>query len=102
MKIAVLGLGLMGSEIALRLLRQGFDVTGWYGLCTQAKVPQPILAKLNTDANKLLAGPLKKRLEDQGIAVANGATPAQFAAHVKSEIAKWTKVVHDANLQTDR
>jgi tripartite-type tricarboxylate transporter receptor subunit TctC len=80
----------------------GFDVTGWYGLCTQAKVPQPILAKLNTDANKLLAGPLKKRLEDQGIAVANGATPAQFAAHVKSEIAKWTKVVHDANLQTDR
>ena len=80
----------------------GFDVTGWYGLCTQAKVPQPILAKLNTDANKLLAGPLKKRLEDQGIAVANGITPAQFAAHVKSEIAKWTKVVRDANLQTDR
>lgn len=80
----------------------GFDVTGWYGLCTQSKVPQPILAKLNADANKLLAGPLKKRLEDQGIAVASGATPAQFAAHVKSEIAKWTKVVHDANLQTDR
>jgi len=80
----------------------GFDVTGWYGLCTQAKVPQPILAKLNADANKLLAGPLKKRLEDQGIAVASGVTPAQFAAHVKSEIAKWTKVVQDANLQTDR
>jgi len=80
----------------------GFDVTGWYGLCTQAKVPQPILAKLNADANKLLAGPLKKRLEDQGIAVASGVTPAQFAAHVKSEIAKWTKVVRDANLQTDR
>ncbi|MDH4152088.1 MAG: tripartite tricarboxylate transporter substrate binding protein [Betaproteobacteria bacterium] len=80
----------------------GFDVTGWYGLCTQAKVPQPIIAKLNADGNKLLAGPLKKRLEDQGIAVANGITPAQFAAHVKSEIAKWTKVVRDANLQTDR
>ncbi len=80
----------------------GFDVTGWYGLCTQAKVPQPILAKLNADGNKLLAGPLKKRLEDQGIAVASATTPAQFATHVKSEIAKWTKVVHDANLQTDR
>ncbi len=80
----------------------GFDVTGWYGLCTQSKVPQPILAKLNADANKLLAGPLKKRLEDQGIAVTSGATPAQFGAHVKSEIAKWTKVVQDANLQTDR
>lgn len=80
----------------------GYDVTGWYGLCTQSKVPQPILAKLNADGNKLLAGPLKARLEAQGIAVAQGTTQAQFRDHVKSEIAKWTKVVQDAKLQTDR
>ena len=80
----------------------GYDVTGWYGLCTQSKVPQPILAKLNADGIKLLAGPLKKRLEDQGITVAQGVTPQQFADHVKSEIAKWTKVVKDANLQANR
>lgn len=78
----------------------GYDVTGWYGLCTQSKVPQPILAKLNADANKLLAGPLKKRLEDQGIAVATS-TPEEFAAHVKSEIAKWTKVVKESKLEGD-
>ncbi len=78
----------------------GYDVTGWYGLCTQAKVPQPILDKLNADGNKLLAGPLKKRLEDQAITVVP-ATPAQFAAHVKAEIAKWTKVVKDAKLEGD-
>lgn len=76
----------------------GYDVTGWYGLCTQSKVPQPILDKLNADANKLLAGPLKKRLEDQGITV-TPSTPEQFAAHVKSEIAKWTKVIKDAKLE---
>ncbi len=78
----------------------GYDVTGWYGLCTQSKVPQPILAKLNADANKLLAGPLKKRLEDQGIAVAPS-TPEQFREHVIAEIAKWTKVVRDAKLEGD-
>lgn len=78
----------------------GYDVTGWYGLCTQSKVPQPILAKLNADGNKLLAGPLKKRLENQGISV-EPATPEQFAAHVKSEIAKWTKVVRDSKLEGD-
>ncbi len=78
----------------------GYDVTGWYGLCTQSKVPQPILARLNTDANKLLAGPLKKRLEDQGISV-TPATPEEFAAHVKSEIAKWTKVIKEAKLEGD-
>ncbi len=76
----------------------GYDVTGWYGLCTQSKVPQPILEKLAADGNKLLAGPLKKRLEEQGIAV-EPSTPEKFREHVKSEIAKWTKVVAEAKLE---
>ncbi len=78
----------------------GYDVTGWYGLCTQSKVPQPVLAKLHADGAKVLSGPLKKRLEDQGITVEQ-ASPEQFAAHVKSEIVKWTKVVQDSKLEGD-
>jgi tripartite-type tricarboxylate transporter receptor subunit TctC len=78
----------------------GYDVTGWYGICTQSKVPQPVLAKLTTDLHKVLAGPLKPRLEEQGIDV-TPSTPEQFAAHVKSEIAKWTKVVAAAKLEGD-
>ncbi|MBI3041870.1 MAG: tripartite tricarboxylate transporter substrate binding protein [Betaproteobacteria bacterium] len=77
-----------------------YDVTGWYGICTQSKVPQPILAKLNTDLNKLLAGPLKQRLEDQGITV-TPTTPEAFAAHVRAEIAKWTGVVQQAKLEAE-
>lgn len=76
----------------------GFEVTGWYGICTQSKVPQPILTKLNQDLNKVLNGAaLRKRLEDQGVEV-RPSTPEQFVEHVKKEIAKWTKVVRDANL----
>jgi tripartite-type tricarboxylate transporter receptor subunit TctC len=78
----------------------GYDVTGWYGICTQAKVPQPILAKLNADLHKVLAGPLKKRLEDEGIDV-TPSTPEQFAAHAKAEIEKWTKVVIAAKLEAE-
>lgn len=79
----------------------GYDVTGWYGLCTQSKVPQPIIAKINADLNQLLSGSaLKKRLEDQGIAV-TPTTPEAFAAHVKAETDKWTKVVRDAGLVGD-
>lgn len=78
----------------------GYDVTGWYGLCTQSKVPQPVLAKLHADGAKVLSGPMKKRLEDQGITVEQ-ATPEQFAAHVKAEIAKWTKVVIESKLEGD-
>ena len=79
----------------------GYDVTGWYGLCTQSKVPQSVITKINTDLNKLLAGgPLRKRLEDQGVDV-TPTTPEAFTAHVKSEIEKWTKVVRDAKLEAE-
>jgi len=81
----------------------GYDVTGWYGLCTQAKVPQSIQTKINTDLNKLLASgmPLRKRLEAQGITVTPESQQA-FAAHVKSEIARWTKVVQEAGLESTK
>lgn len=77
-----------------------YDVTGWYGICTQSKVPQPIVTKLTADLNKVLSGPLKGRLEEQGVAVAP-TTAEQFEAHVKSEIDKWTKVVKSAHLEAD-
>lgn len=79
----------------------GYEVSGWYGICTQSKVPQPIVSKLNADLNKLLAGgPLKKRLEDQGIDV-TPSTQEQFRDHVKAEIAKWTRVVNEAHLAAE-
>ena len=61
MKLAVLGLGLMGSEIALRLLRQGFDVTGWNRSQERARA-----------------------LADQGLPIA--ATPAAAAAGAEALI----------------
>lgn len=80
---------------------KNYDVTGWYGLCTQSKVPPAIIAKLNADAGKLLTGsPLKKRLEDQGISV-GPATPEEFQAHARAEIERWTKVVKEAKLTGD-
>jgi tripartite-type tricarboxylate transporter receptor subunit TctC len=77
----------------------GYDVSGWYGICTQAKVPQPILAKLNADLNRILNDPVvRKRLEDQAVDVAPS-TPEQFVAHVRAETEKWIKVVRDAGLE---
>jgi tripartite-type tricarboxylate transporter receptor subunit TctC len=76
----------------------GYDVTGWYGICTQSRVPQQIQAKLTADLHKVLAGPLKAKLEDQGVEV-TPTTPEQFQAHVKTEIEKWTKVVAAAKLE---
>jgi tripartite-type tricarboxylate transporter receptor subunit TctC len=80
----------------------GYDVSSWYGICTQAAVPKRILAKLNADLNKVLNSPdLHQRMEDQGIEV-TPSTPEQFLAHVKAETARWTKVVREAGLVGDR
>ena len=77
----------------------GYDVSGWYGICTQSKVPQPIVAKLHADLNKILNDPVvRKRLEDQAVEVAPS-TPEQFVAHIRAETEKWTKVVRDAGLE---
>jgi tripartite-type tricarboxylate transporter receptor subunit TctC len=79
----------------------GYEVTGWYGICTQAKVPQPVLDKLSADLNKVLSGgALVQRLEDQGVDV-RPSTPEEFRTHVRNEIAKWTKVVRNAKLEGD-
>ena len=79
----------------------GYDVSGWYGLCTQSRVPPAVVAKINADANKLMvSAPLKKRLEDQGITI-TPTTPEAFQAYVRGETDKWTKVVKDANLPNE-
>jgi len=76
----------------------GFDVTSWYGICTQAGVPKPIFDKLRADLLKALDSPeTRKRLSDQAIDVKTS-TPEQFVEHVKAETARWTKVVREAKI----
>jgi tripartite-type tricarboxylate transporter receptor subunit TctC len=76
----------------------GFDVTSWYGICTQSGVPKPIFEKLRADLLKALDSPeTKKRLADQAIDVKTS-TPEQFLDHVRAETARWTKVVREAKI----
>jgi len=76
----------------------GFDVTVWYGLCTPAAVPKPILAKLNADVVSALSLPeLQRRIEHLGVDPGSS-TPEHFTAFIKSETARWAKVVKDAGI----
>ena len=75
----------------------GYEVNGWYGICSP-KLPKALEAKINADLVKVLASAaLKQRLDDQGIEV-QSSTPQELEAHARAEIAKWTKVVKEANL----
>lgn len=75
----------------------GYEVNGWYGICSP-KLAKPLEAKINADLIKVLASAgLKQRLDDQGIDV-QSSTPDELMNHAKAEIAKWVKVVKEANL----
>jgi tripartite-type tricarboxylate transporter receptor subunit TctC len=76
----------------------GFEVTVWYGVCTQSATPKHILAKLHNTLTRTLAIPeLRARLADASIEAAPN-SPEEFAGFIKGEVEKWTRVVRDANI----
>ena len=79
----------------------GFDANNWYGLLAPAKTPRPVIMRLNTEVAKILNMPdVKDFLFKQGLDAAPG-TPEQFAAYMKSERAKWGKVIKAAGLKAE-
>ena len=71
----------------------GFEANNWYGLVVPAKTPRPIIDRLNAEVTKVLNMPdVKTTLFNQGLDPAPG-TPEQFGAYIRSERAKWAKVI---------
>lgn len=77
----------------------GYDSGAWFGLVAPAKTPANIVNKLSAETARILKLPdVNARLSELG-AEPVGGTPQQFAAHIRSEIAKWAKVIKDANVE---
>ncbi len=80
---------------------KGYDVTTWYGLLVPKGTPPEIRAKLYRTVSEVLKTPdMIARLADLG-AVPGGEPPEQFAAFIKAETAKWTKVSKDAGISVE-
>jgi tripartite-type tricarboxylate transporter receptor subunit TctC len=76
----------------------GFEAVQWYGLVAPAKTPEAIVQRLNAEINGFLDSPeIAENLKNDG-ALAIKATPAQFAAHIKSEIDLWRDVIKKAGI----
>ncbi len=77
----------------------GFEVTVWYGVCAQAAVPKPIIAKLHASLVRTVNLPeMKARLAESTIEAAP-TTQEEFAAFIRAETEKWAKVVKDAGIE---
>jgi tripartite-type tricarboxylate transporter receptor subunit TctC len=78
---------------------QGYSVTGWLGIAGPAGLPADFVQKINAEVRAILAEPeVIQRLRSLGADV-RPTTPDAFKSRVTDDIAKWTKVVADANIE---
>lgn len=79
----------------------GFRLEVWYGLLGPARMPADLTKRLNEELNEAIASPeIAKLLANEG-ATAQPGTPAEFGSLIRSELARWTKLIKDNNIQID-
>ena len=84
---------------------QGIDfmdnVDAWYAVMAPGKLTPELVAQLNKDVNAVMALPeVREQLTKQGM-IPTTSTPAELAALIQSDLARWAKVVADARITLD-
>lgn len=79
----------------------GYNATGWYGFYAPAGTPPEIVRRLHAEATRALSDPEVKEKLARGGNEYVMSSPDDFAVFLRAEIAKWTKVVKDANIRAD-
>ena len=80
----------------------GFELTNWFGLVVPAGTPPERVAKLYADVAKALQHKdVGEKLSEMG-ADPVGSTPAEFGAFMKSESAKWARLIKQADIRAEQ
>jgi len=78
---------------------KGYEATTWFGLMAPVKTPKEIVARWNTEVDKILASPdLKSRFLNDGLE-AMGGSQEEFARFIRVEIDKYAKVVKSSGMK---
>lgn len=79
----------------------GFEVNVWFGMQVPAGTPAPIIKQVNSELVKIFReSDVTKRFNDQGVEVV-ASTPEEFSKLLQSEVAKWSKLIKDANIRIE-
>ena len=79
----------------------GYAAVGWFGLLAPAATPQPIVAQLSRDANRVLGErEVRERMATLGAEPA-GDTPEEFARFIRDDQAKWSKLMREAGIKPE-
>jgi tripartite-type tricarboxylate transporter receptor subunit TctC len=79
----------------------GYEQTAWFGVLAPAGTPREIIVRLNAEIGRLLnSAEVKERFGKQGVEVRTS-TPEQFGEFLRSEVARWGKVIREAGIKAD-
>ena len=81
----------------------GFESSTWYGIFAPAGLPEPILRRMNTEINRIVAEPEFRRwlTDSQGITPPQPLTSEQFREVQQRDIARWAEVVRKSGATVD-
>jgi tripartite-type tricarboxylate transporter receptor subunit TctC len=80
---------------------QGYETVTWFGYVAPAKTPPAIIARLNTEINRVLGmADVRNQFEIQGIGILGGSAE-RFAAYISEETAKWARVIKISGAKAD-
>jgi tripartite-type tricarboxylate transporter receptor subunit TctC len=79
-----------------------YEAIAWFGYFAPAGTPREIVDRLNAEIAKAMAAPdVRERIAPGGLSELPGGTPERLGELVKSEIAKWSRVVKESGAKVD-
>ena len=79
----------------------GFEPEVWWGLLGPARLPPPIVKRLNEELNAVLALPEVRELLAREGATPRPGTPQEFGKLIGAELARWGKLIKEAHIRTE-
>ncbi|MBX9823467.1 MAG: tripartite tricarboxylate transporter substrate binding protein [Xanthobacteraceae bacterium] len=78
----------------------GFDAATWFALVAPAGTPREAIARINAETKKIVAtADFQQRFDQLGMIPDQDRTPDEINDYIKSEVAKWAKVIKDADVK---
>jgi tripartite-type tricarboxylate transporter receptor subunit TctC len=81
---------------------KGYEVNTWFGFVAPAGTPPDVVARLNTELNRIFASAeAKEKLGPQGFDLSPPMTPAQFAKLIADDMGQWVPIVRASGAKAD-